>query len=62
MLSVRFVTPPVFLAVYLVIQTVSSSKILITGLQLRSHMFEQLAVAEKLVLRGHDVYYAVASR
>jgi len=48
--------------VFLVINTASSSKILMTGAQVRSHIFEQLAVAEELAARGHDVYFGVAAR
>jgi len=61
-LSLRINSPTVSMILLLVIQIASSYKILITGVQARSHMFDQLTVAEALVLRGHDVYYGVSSR
>jgi len=60
--SFRFVTLVVVFQVITLIHESNSANILMTGVQKKSHMFDQLTLAEKLVSRGHQVYYAVASR
>jgi len=60
MVILRFVTLAATIST--LIHTSNSAKILMTGVQLRSHMSDQLAVAEELLSHGHQVYYAVAAR
>jgi len=60
--ALRFVTMTVVVTMVTLIHQLNCARILVTGVQLKSHMLEQLTVAEELVSRGHDVYYGVSSR
>jgi len=53
-----------FLAVNLLLLTTltSGSKILFVGVQMRSHVMQQLVVAEELAAKGHQVHFVVGSR
>jgi len=51
-----------FLPLILLFLQANGAKIFFTGIQMNSHVMEQLALAEELASRGHQVYVGLGSR